>query len=124
MNIFSRGRVSLPNPFGAAIRWILSPGTIRVCITAGVLLFVFLRSSGSPTMDRRKLSVDVALGYSGVHRVLERVSGDVDVTPPDIREYYRHSSVLADGHAEFRGEQSMLLTISPSTLRHSSLSSR
>ena len=49
-----------------------------------------------------ELSVDVALGYSGVHRVLERVSGDVDVLP-DIREYYRHSSVLADGHAEFRG---------------------
>ena len=49
-----------------------------------------------------ELSVDVALGYSGVHRVLERVSGDVDVLP-DFREYYRHSGVLADGHAEFRG---------------------
>ena len=49
-----------------------------------------------------ELSVDVALGYSGVHRVLERVSGYLYFLP-DIRQYYRHSSVLADGHVEFRG---------------------
>ena len=53
VNIFRRLMFSLPKPFGAAMMCILSPGTIRVWMTAGVLLFVFLRSSGSPTIERR-----------------------------------------------------------------------
>ena len=55
VNILRRLMFSLPKPFGAAMSDILSPGTILVWITAGVLLPVFLRSSGSPTMLRRSL---------------------------------------------------------------------
>ena len=54
VNILSALIFSLPKPLGAAVMRILSPGTIRVCKTAGVLSFVLTRSkNGSRTTDFR-----------------------------------------------------------------------
>ena len=51
-SIFSIDLFSLPKPFGATFIFSLSPGTILVWMTAGVLFVVFfLSKSGSATTD-------------------------------------------------------------------------
>ncbi len=54
VNIFIWLMFSLPKPLGAAVMRILSPPTMRVCMTAGVLSSVLTRISGSRTTDLRK----------------------------------------------------------------------
>ena len=56
MHIFTKLMFSLPKPFGATVILTLSPGTMRVWMTAGVLSPVVPRSTGSFTTDFLKIA--------------------------------------------------------------------
>ena len=54
VHILNRLRFSHPPPFAMTMSESISPGTNRVCTTAGVLSPVFVRRNGCATIEARR----------------------------------------------------------------------